>query len=68
MQKYEEERESDYRAEGWSICDAPRDGCEEEKEGEEVGEGRIRSVPGVFRFCVRRSVSGVRRVSSSGGW
>lgn len=51
MYEDEEEGEADDGAKGRRVCDAPCQGRQEEEEGEEVGEGRVRTVPGVFGFC-----------------
>jgi hypothetical protein len=38
---------------GWGIGEGPGERGEQEKEGQQVGEGGVRAVPGVFRFCRR---------------
>lgn len=51
MHEYEEEGQSYDRAGGVRVRDSPGDACEEHEEGEEVREGGVGAVPGVFRFC-----------------
>ena len=50
MEEYEEKGKADNSAKGRCICYSPRERCEEEEEGEKIGEGWIRAVPGIFRF------------------
>ena len=52
MHKDEEEREAQGGGEGGGGGDAPGDAGEEHEEGEEVGEGRVGAVVGVFRLLV----------------
>lgn len=51
MHEYEEQGQSHRCARGGRVRDAPCYACEEHEEGEEVGEGGVGAVPGVFRFC-----------------
>lgn len=52
---YEDEKkgQADDGAKGGRVRDAPCQGRQDEEEGEEVDEGRVRTVPGIFRFCER---------------
>lgn len=52
VHEYEEERQSYDRASGVCVRYPPGYACEEHEEGEEVREGGVGAVPGVFRFCV----------------
>jgi len=36
------------------VGDSPGEACEEAEEGEEVGEGWVGAVVGIFGFCARR--------------
>ena len=51
MHEYEEEGQAEDGAEGHVGGDAPGQAGEEHEEGEEVREGGVGPVPGVFRFC-----------------
>ena len=51
MHKYEEQGESDCSADGACIGYAPCYAGQEEEEREEVGEGGVGAVVGVFCFC-----------------
>lgn len=62
MDKDEEDGEAEDGTEVRGIGEAPSEGCEEEEEGEKVGEGGIGTMPGVFGFYrVRRSVNWMER-------
>ena len=50
MHEYVDEREADYSGGRTGGCDAPGEAGEEHEEREEVGEGGVRPVPGVFCF------------------
>lgn len=50
MEENEENGELHNSTEGGSVRQAPCQCCEEEEEGEEICEGRVRSMPGIFGF------------------
>ncbi len=51
MYKDEEQREANGGGDGGGGGDAPCDAGKEHEEGEEVGEGGVGAMPGIFRFC-----------------
>lgn len=39
----------------WGVSERPGEGGKKKEEGEQVGEGRVGAVPGIFRFCANMS-------------
>lgn len=56
MHKDKEKREAENGAERRCIGKSPGQGSEEEEKGQEIGEGRVGTVPGVFSFCTNQSM------------
>lgn len=50
MNEDEHERQFKDGGEMRRVGETPGESCEEQEEREEMREGRVRSVPGVFRF------------------
>ena len=61
MQEHEDEDQADDRRRGWRVCETPGERRQQQEEGEEVGEGRVRSMPGVLGLC-SATVTRVRSV------
>ena len=54
MDEDEKEGEPDSGGEGGGVRDTPSNTSKEEEEGEEVSEGGVGAVPGIFCFCGKR--------------